>query len=44
MFFDEYGRPFIIVKEQAGPEKKHLKGTDATKVYIIFWESIFYYL
>lgn len=31
--FDEYGRPFIVLKEQ--DTKKRIKGIDAIKVLII---------
>jgi len=32
--FDEYGRPFIILKEQQ--QKKRFKGKDAQKVTPVF--------
>lgn len=33
MVFDEYGRPFIIVRDQE--QKERIKGIDAIKVFMI---------
>ncbi|KAH3767553.1 Chaperonin Cpn60/TCP-1 [Pelomyxa schiedti] len=39
MLFDEYGRPFIIVKEQQNGRRK-LKGTEATKDHILAAKAV----
>ena len=38
--FDEYGRPYIILKEQEG--KKRVRGIDALKVSIRLFSKIFW--
>ena len=38
--FDEYGRPFIIVREQAEKEARRLKGREATKSHIFAARSV----
>lgn len=37
MTFDEYGRPFIILREQS--EKEQISGVDVIKV---IWRDLFY--
>jgi len=32
MFFDEYGRPFIVLREQNNKDRERAKGIDAIKV------------
>lgn len=36
--FDEYGRPFIVIREQE--KKRRIKGLEAHKVRIIFQSEI----
>jgi len=38
--FDEYGRPFIIIREQAEKEARRLKGREATKSHIFAARSV----
>ena len=35
--FDEFGRPYLIIKEQA--KKLRLKGAEAFKVHPHFWSN-----
>ena len=38
--FDEYGRPFIIIREQADKEEKRVTGKEATKSHILAAKAV----
>lgn len=38
--FDEYGRPFIIIKEQKEKSDRRLRGAEATKSHILAAKAI----
>jgi hypothetical protein len=39
MFFDEYGRPFIVLRQEANGTTERAKGIDAIKVCVVMMQA-----